>query len=736
MASKELELKVILTAYDRMTRVVREATAKSAAALKTFQDKQAVVQQRSSALAQGSAAVGLGAAAMMVAPIKAYADLEQASTRLQSTMLKDGNILSKNFEEINKLAVELGNTLPGNTADFQQMFVTLLRQGTTEKSILDGVGKSAAYLATALEMPYMEAAKLASKLKEATGVADKDFQAFMDTIARTNQLGVDTGEMQYAFARSAGALKAIKVQGLEASKSMSVLYAMLIKTGASGETIGTGMSAIIRGLYDQKRMAAFNEEAAKLGKSFAFMDKRGNFLGVENFMAQMEKMKGLDTDKQMALINALTGGGADAGFIQILASQGTSGYNDMVKRMAEQATLNDKVTKLLGTLTSKWEAFTGTLENTMAAFGEPLKEDLKAIVEGLTSVAVAIGDFLKTHPTIARTIGWIVLATAAIGALVFTGSMIALWISKVRVAFAVLKFVFGGWINILPAIRTAMMRLPAVFSTVTTAVRTLSAALIANPFIALAVGLVAAITIIYLYWDDFMGWWKKQGELMKLVVRFLMQPFLILVAVIRGVIVAIQKGWREGLTEFINVIKEFSIVASFVTMFEKLWVYLQSVYADLKEAGGKMMTMIADGIKSKLNEAVDAMKNAVKSMREYLPFSPAKKGPFKDLHKIKIVETIAQSIKPAPLSKAMAAMTLAATVAATSPVAAKSASPISSPSRGGSGQVVVNFSPNISVGAGASISKAEIQAILKDQMPELMKAIEQAQERKSRRSFS
>ena len=44
-------------------------------------------------------------------------------------------------------------------------------------------------------------------------------------------------------------------------------------------------------------------------------------------------------------------------------------------------------------------------------------------------------------------------------------------------------------------------------------------------------------------------------------------------------------------------------------------------------------------------------------MRSYLPFSPAKKGAFRDLHKVQIVETMMQGFNPAPAIAATAGLT-------------------------------------------------------------------------------
>jgi hypothetical protein len=74
---------------------------------------------------------------------------------------------------------------------------------------------------------------------------------------------------------------------------------------------------------------------------------------------------------------------------------------------------------------------------------------------------------------------------------------------------------------------------------------------------------------------------------------------------------------------------------------------------NLLEAGKKILTTLADGIKSVANKPIEIMKNIVQKIRNLLPFSPAKEGPLKDLHKIKLIETIAEAIKPNPLIEKM-----------------------------------------------------------------------------------
>lgn len=62
---------------------------------------------------------------------------------------------------------------------------------------------------------------------------------------------------------------------------------------------------------------------------------------------------------------------------------------------------------------------------------------------------------------------------------------------------------------------------------------------------------------------------------------------------------------------------------------------------------------IWNGIKSKWGEFIAWWAKQIQKIRDYLPFSPAKTGPLRDIHRIRLMETIAMSIKPAPLLNAM-----------------------------------------------------------------------------------
>lgn len=63
-----------------------------------------------------------------------------------------------------------------------------------------------------------------------------------------------------------------------------------------------------------------------------------------------------------------------------------------------------------------------------------------------------------------------------------------------------------------------------------------------------------------------------------------------------------------------------------------------------RDAGRKIITSIADGIKGAASAVTGAIKDVTSKIRDFLPFSPAKEGPLKDIMDVKWGETIGGGI--------------------------------------------------------------------------------------------
>ncbi|CUV65236.1 hypothetical protein, putative phage tail protein [Sulfurovum sp. enrichment culture clone C5] len=378
--------------------------------------------------------------------IKPYADLEDARTQLENTMLKSNGKVSAWFSAIDKEATELGNKLPGTTADFYEMASAMKSLGVEEKTIANGGLKSAAYLAAVLKIPYAEAAESVAKFKEALGIADKDLIAFIDDMQRMGHMGVKVDEMKYAFGRSAGALKLMGLQGLQASRDLEPLYGMLIKTGMSGETVGTAVgnalqTAMTFEVDRSKKVAELRAMLNARGITLDFVDDTGKFKGIDNMVAQLEKLKKIKSEaERVSIIQSIFGSGAEGDAISMMLKQGSSGIAKFKADMAAQANLDKRVEKSLGTLRALWEAFSGTKDNVFASVVEQWSGEIHWLTKALGSATATVGNFSKAHPIMTKFFGAIILGAPLVAGVL---GAIMVPLGLITTGFGVLKKITG-----------------------------------------------------------------------------------------------------------------------------------------------------------------------------------------------------------------------------------------------------------------------------------------------------
>jgi TP901 family phage tail tape measure protein len=666
-----MKIAIVLTAFDRMSEVVNKATGNA---------EQQMRKLMTTKFAEGAAMFESGRAVIdkFVSPaVEAYSKLEVANTDLQASMMDSTGAIDKNFKNISSLAEELGDKLPGTTADFYDLFKTMMQNGVTSKSILDGVGKSAAYLAVDLKMPYEAAGEFAARLKVATGVADSEMLGFMDTISRANSMGIGAAEMQYAFARSAGTLKMLGQQGLQASKDMTVLFAGLIRGGMSGETAAISFNNIIQNVLNPQKFNKFSSMAAGMGLRFQLFDKKGKFLGVENLVAQFDKMKDLSTTKKAELVQALTGGGADGQALNAIITNGAAGYRKMRSEMEAKAALNDKVNIKLKTLAALWEATTGTIENMLAALGAGIAPILKPIADMIGRIAGTLKEWFAENPRLAQ---FIMMVVTLVG--VFLTLM--------------------GAIKIIQGIRVAMLLLNVTMA--------------ANPFILFASIAILAIGLIYANWGRITAFFSRLWESVKRIFwsvwNWIKSLFLVF-------------------TPWGLVLRHWNVITGF---FSNLWQRVKNIFSGVVSwlgglgstffnAGKNIIKSVYEGIKSMIMYPINKVKEMVGKIRNLLPFSPAKDGPLRDIHKIRLVETIADSIKPNSLLDKMRSV-----VKHTFDVMSGHGTRVApvGGSRSGGNSVSINIS--LSGGATQQDAKKVVDE-LKKQFPQLMKSYQGQQSR-------
>lgn len=390
----EFELKALITGVDRLS-----------PALSKMQKKIRGFKRQAEEASQGGLALGGGLAAGLTLSLKSYADQENAATGLKVAMMDANGEVGKSFQDINKLAIGLGNQLPGTTADFQNMMQMLVRQGIPAENILGGVGKATAYLAVQLKKTPEAAAEFAAKMQDATGTASEDMMGLFDTIQKAFYLGVDDTNMLSFFTKTSSVMKMVNKDGLQAAQSLAPISVMMDQMGMNGESAGNALRKVIQSGLSVKKIRDVNKIMArqKLGVQLDFTDGKGSFGGLDNMFRQLAKLRKLTDVKRTGVLKAIFGDDAETlQVVNALIDKGKDGYDQIQQKMNKQASLNKRVQAQLGTLSNLWEAMTGTATNGLAAIGGAFSGDAKNITQWLGELGEKFTKFADENPRVIR----------------------------------------------------------------------------------------------------------------------------------------------------------------------------------------------------------------------------------------------------------------------------------------------------------------------------------------------
>ncbi|EOZ4774648.1 phage tail tape measure protein [Pseudomonas aeruginosa] len=574
-----------ITEQGRRMQALSRQTRQAAIAKAQF-DK---AQQVAGGMAAGGAA-GLATGYALAKPLQgmvdAFAPAENAATQLKVAMMDKNGQVAADFQRITDLATGLGDRLPGTTADFQEMMTMLRRQGMSAQSILGGTGEAAAYLGVQLQKPAAEAAEFAAKMQDATRTAEKDMMGLMDTIQRAYYLGVDDNNMLQGFTKLSPVMGIIKKEGLEAASTLAPLLVMMDQTGMAGESAGNAIRKVFQSGVDEKRFTKANAALAemKAGFNLDFTNGKGEFGGLDNLFAQLEKLKKLTSVQRTSVMKELFGDDSETlQVVNTLMNKGLAGYQEVADKMQAQADLQTRVKEQLGTLSNTIEAAQGSWSNAMAEIGATVAPELKDLINDLGNVAVRVKDWVKANPGLTAAIfktaaGLALLLTVGGGITVMLASMLGPF-ALARYALTLFGLKGAGLGSVL--FNLGKVALPLVWK----GILLIGRALLMNP-IGLAVTAIAgAAYLIYKNWEPikafFLGLWEE-----------------------------IKAGFNGGFAGIAALILNFSPLGLFYRAFAAVMNYFGvDMPAKFSDFGGMLLDGLVNGIKNKLGAVKDAISS-------------------------------------------------------------------------------------------------------------------------------
>lgn len=711
MAAKGIEVALFITAYDKATAVINNFAKKAIPKLDEVSKKHDTMGDASFKRGKEFAAMGLAIGGPLIFATKKAIDFEDKMADVAKVMnFKVGGAeFNKMGEEAKRLAVLLGES-----AENAAGLMASLAQGGVEKQDLKEVAEIAGKMGVAFGMSADMAGEKFIKMKNALGTTIEQTRKVADSINfLADGTAADAAQIvTYMAGGGSSVAGSMRISG----QASAAFGSALISLGKSGEESATIMQRFQKGIMNNPKVMA---EFKKAGG------------GVEGMLKVLEHGSQLVGEKQYKYFARFGEYGSSiaqmAQNFEFTAKTVRSVANETQYASSVQKEFNNRSETSAVKLKQAKAAF----ENAAIGAGNAFLPVLIKVLGVVTPFLTKLSTWIDKHPKLTNMIVMSVAATSAFffavsglnfaiggfwkvlsfGSTIFKNffklqQLMSKGIFALRYGFLVFSQFFTG--TLVPAVTGG-------FTAIGAAVGRATAFLMANPIILIITAIAIAALLIWKYWDQ-----------------------------ISAFFVRLWGNIKIGFNAIVNFVKKWGIlfigpVGLVIKYWDKIVIFIKSMAPRLFDAGKNIVKSIWDGMKTLINKPVEAIKNMAKKIRDFLPFSPAKEGALRDIHKIRLVETIADSVKPRPLINAMRTTTAAAMMAASTGMTpnALQASPAMGGNRGGGGVTIsVHYNPQITIQGAGENSKEDFSKILEKNKKDLVRIITEEMRKIDRLKYS
>lgn len=593
----------------------------------TMAKQQANISKRADLRGQLLDATALAVA--MAAPIKVAAQFEQQMAKVAAV----SGASDAELQKLTATARTLGATTNWSASQAAEGMEFLAMSGfNTEQSIkampgmlnlasagaidLGAAADIASNVLTGFNLKASETGRLGDVLTNAFTTSNVDLRMLGETMKYVAPVAAATGVSLEQAAAMAGQLG---------------------NAGIQGSNAGTALRAVI------SRLSAPTGAAAKALQDLGIQtqDASGNLRSVPDILADMNSaMDGMGTATKQGITSAVFGLEAASAATVLLGTAGSGELQKYTESLKKTGTATKVAAKQNATAMGSIRRLSSAVESIGITIGNVLLPPLASLAELVAGAAGMLDGFAQQFPFLTKVI---VMTTAALIAmkiaaiaggyawtfLAGVGLTLKRVVDVVRIAYllntgalAANTTASKASIVMSKAMVAAQMTWSAITKTVTAAQWLLNAALLANPIGLVIAGIAALIAVgvvLYKNWDKiksfFSGLWDS-----------------------------LKNDTLGTLATIAKALFSFSPLGFLIKGFNQMKTWLGNF--NLAESGYKLMKTLAVGMIPGGKFLMDTVESVFSKVREYLPFSDAKVGPFSELTKSgsAIMSTLADGV--------------------------------------------------------------------------------------------
>jgi TP901 family phage tail tape measure protein len=558
------------------------------------------MRNKAMGLAAGGAAATYAAARFLGPGL----EFEQEMSRLQALTRLDKT--SPQLKALKEQAEMLGASTNFTQADAARGQAFLAMAGFTPNSIKAAMpGMLDLALAGGMELPQV--ADIASNIltgmdldpTKMTNVADVLSAAFTRANLDVGMLGET---MKYAA--PGAALLGVSIEDTAA------MAGKLADAGIQASMGGTSLKSIMSRLAGPPAMA--RKALAKL--NVETKDANGNLRKMPDILKELdEKTKNMGNADKLSLFKAIAGEEA-SGALAILIKQ--AGNGELQKLSQTLSGANGEAAKLAETMNDnrmgEFKETMSGLDALRSTLYEANADSISSLLTSITAITGKMTEWAKANPELVATLGKM-FGILAIGAIVF-GSFGAILLTilgpmaLLRASFATL----GGLSGILGTLMGPLKMLWSLFGFVGQAVvsavaligkslmfmlsivKTVGAAMMANPILIAITLLAVAAYLIYKNWGP--------------IKEFFIALWSTITASVSAAWEWIKSIFSTGIQALNTFLSNFNPVSLFMSAFAAVWSYLSGLGATFYTYGANMLDGLKNGIMSKATAVVESIK--------------------------------------------------------------------------------------------------------------------------------
>ncbi|UAY56266.1 phage tail tape measure protein [Arachidicoccus terrestris] len=618
-----MKIAVILSAYDRMSSVINSSVSNAQKKLASFSAKTNQLAEKSFQTGRQLVTAGLAIGAPIYKAVDAAKEFETKMIDIRKQMNVDS---PETVKAMTGDIFRLSKTLPIATGQIQDMVAAGLRMGIAQDKIIDYT-KQVTKMSVAFDMPAAEIADSMGKVANVFKIPIDKVGEFADAINYLDDNTIAKGpELINVLQRIGGSARNLS------PNTAAALASTLLSAGESAENAGTGINAMLNRLGAATMQAKkFQDGMELLGLSSQRIQKQMSDKSTAKsaILEVFDKISQLRPEKQTEALVRLFGNEQGPKLTKLALNVGELRREMEMVNGQQKGSMDKEYQKRLASSSAQMQIFRNKISEVAVRVGTVLLPSLNKLMTSIGGIMEKVSRFVEIHPTL---VSGLVKAAAVASALALAGGYLSL--------------VFGGIFKLFSIGSRVISFLVSAFNVLKTTFMVLRVVVMAFPIVGWIMAIATAVFFIIKYWTPISKFFVMVWQKVKL---------------------AFSAAWQWIKKMFLNytpyglIIKHWSKITGF---FSGMWGKVRNIFngavnwvmglgKTFYNAGVNIINSLWKGIKSMAHKPIEAMHKVVSKIRKMLPFSPAKEGPLRDINKIRLVETIAENIRPASMINAM-----------------------------------------------------------------------------------